>query len=92
MQRRLGKRGVLVLNVLPGGGAEAAGIKPTRQLSGGGIALGDMIKEVDGQEIDDSNDLYRALDDNEVGETVTVKVERDDKTETVEVKLGAVKE
>ena len=54
--------------------------------------MGDMIKEVDGQEIDDSNDLYRALDDNEVGETVTVKVERDDKTETVEVELGAVKE
>ena len=90
VERRLRKKGVLVLNVLPGGGAAIAGIEPTRQMANGKIVLGDLIKEVDGLAIEDSNDLYRALDDNEVGDSVTVEVEREGETRTLEVELNAI--
>ena len=41
-------RGVLVLNVSPNSGAEAAGIRPTRHQSNGSVDLGDIIVAVDG--------------------------------------------
>lgn len=90
VQRRLRKTGVLVLNVLPGGGAEAAGIRPTQQIANGQITLGDLITAIDGKELKDTTDLFRALDRKSVGDTIKVTVDRDGEAKIVEVTLNAL--
>ena len=82
--------GILVLNVLPGSGAEKAGIQATRQTANGRTILGDLIKEIDGGEVANSTDLFRILDKKSVGDTISVTVERNDKKMTLKVELGAL--
>jgi S1-C subfamily serine protease len=82
--------GILVLNVLPGSGAEKAGIEATQQTANGRTILGDLIKEIDGQEIANSTDLFRILDNKAVDDTISVTVERNGKTRELKVKLGAL--
>lgn len=88
---RLRTTGVLVLNVIKGGGAAKAGIKPTMQTRNGDIVLGDLIKEVDGKKVENTNDLFRVLDAKVIDDTVKVKVERKGKLEELEVTLSALK-
>lgn len=88
---RLRTTGVLVLNVIKGGGAAKAGIKPTMQTRNGDIVLGDLIKELDGKKVENTNDLFRALDAKVIDDTVKVKVERKGNLEELEVTLSALK-
>jgi S1-C subfamily serine protease len=76
--RRVGVAGVLVMNVQPGSGAEAAGLRATRRI-GGEIILGDVILAVDGRKVSSYNDLRNALDHYKVGDTVTLTIERADR-------------
>ena len=87
---RLNTTGVLVLNVIEGGGAEKAGLKATTQSANGKISLGDIIKKVEGKNVEDSSDLFRILDAKVVGDTVNVAVDRDGKDLNFEVTLGAL--
>lgn len=70
--------GPQVVEVNPGGPAEAAGIQP-----------GDVITEVDGRPVDDSTELIVAIRDNAVGDTITLTVERNGTEQEVEVTLTA---
>ncbi len=88
---RLGVNGVLVVDVLPGGAAAKAGIRPTRREASGRVRLGDVIVAVDGKKTDSANDLYIALDQFRVGDDVTVTVLREGKTLQSKVTLEAVK-
>lgn len=74
--RRLGVEGVLVLGVMEGSAAEAAGLRPTRVDARGTIALGDVIVAIDGQPVGQLRDLFRILDAHEVGDTVGLRVRR----------------
>ncbi|MBV8857402.1 MAG: PDZ domain-containing protein [Acidobacteria bacterium] len=65
--------GVLVSSVEEGSPAEKAGIK-----------AGDIVTEADGQQVEDSDDLTRALSSKEEGE-VTLTVVRERKSRTVRV-------
>jgi len=87
--RRLGIRGVLVLDLVPGGGAERAGLRPTTRDRRGRILLGDVILSVGGVPVSDSNDLLLALERKRIGETVPVRVLRDEKEVAVSVRLQA---
>ena len=87
---RLNTSGVLILNVIEGGGAEKAGLKATTQSANGKISLGDIIKKVEGKNVEDSSDLFRILDAKVVGDTVIVAVDRDGKDLNFEVTLGAL--
>ena len=87
---RLNTSGVLILNVIEGGGAEKAGLKATTQSANGKISLGDIIKKVEGKNVEDSSDLFRILDAKVVGDTVNVAVDRDGKDLNFEVTLGAL--
>ena len=87
---RLNTSGVLILNVIEGGGAEKAGLKATTQSANGKISLGDIIKKVEGKNVEDSSDLFRILDAKVVGDTVNVTVDRDGKDLDFEVTLGAL--
>ncbi len=88
--RRQGIEGVLVLNVVKGSGAEEAGIRGTSRDSRGQLILGDLVVEVDGRKINESEDIYKALDRRKVGDVVTVKVQRGrEEFSSLEVELKA---
>ncbi len=74
--RQLGIDGVLVLKVQDGGAADAAGFQPTLVDEQEQIRLGDIIVEIDGVSIGNSEDLFKVMDAREVGDTVTVKLIR----------------
>jgi len=68
--------GVLVLEVPPDSPAAKAGLKGTRRTESGLIELGDIITKVNDDTIDMEADLFQALEDCKVGDTVTVTVNR----------------
>ncbi|MDE2293415.1 MAG: PDZ domain-containing protein, partial [Elusimicrobia bacterium] len=80
-----GMQGVLVGAVSRA--AARAGLRPTRQDAFGRIILGDLIVAFDGKEIDDSDDLFKALDGKTVGQMVTLTVLRDGRKHRVELRL-----
>ncbi|MBI3924236.1 MAG: trypsin-like peptidase domain-containing protein [Armatimonadetes bacterium] len=88
--RGYGLEGVLVVQVLPGGPAHAAGIRPTRRDPSGRIALGDLIIALDGQKIEGPDDLFGALDEHQPGDTVTVTVRRPEGVVELRVSLLAM--
>ena len=59
--------GALIMSVEPGSAAAAAGLRATIETEEGGFRLGDVITRVDGEEINDADDLTRVLDRRNVG-------------------------
>ncbi len=55
---------------------------------GGDLRSGDVIVELAGQEINNSGELFRALNEHRAGETVTVEFFRGDDLKSTEVTLG----
>jgi len=70
-------KGVLILKVLPNGGAAAAQLQPTRRDENGQIRLGDVILAIDGKPIDNAKDLNAVLEQHRVGDTVTLRILRE---------------
>jgi len=71
------KKGVLVANVLKGSPAEKGGIKE-----------GDIIKSIDGIEVNNVRKLLRIISRIEVGKRVMVAVLRDGRQITLQVEIG----
>jgi len=67
-------RGVLVLDVPEGSPAFKAGLHGTLRSGAGSVEFGDVIIQLDDATIDNEADLFRALDDHKVGDTVKIKV------------------
>jgi S1-C subfamily serine protease len=88
--RRLGLEGVLIWTLAPGGAADRAGLLPMRQDRDGRTLLGDVIVAAGGKQVRTTNDLYRILDEHEIGDTLTLTVLRQDHEVSVPVKLQAV--
>ncbi len=63
IRKRLGLEGALLLEVLPGSGAERAGLRGTRRNQFGAIFLGDIITAVDGKPVKNNDDLTAYLED-----------------------------
>jgi S1-C subfamily serine protease len=76
VMRRLGLKGVLIMNVAPHGPAQAAGLQPTRRTASGGVELGDIILAIDDQPINSADQLFDKLDSFNVGDTVTLTIVR----------------
>ena len=72
-----GQKGVLVASVIPGDPADQAGIKPN-----------DIIIDVNGGKVTTSRELTAKSATLAVGENATVKVLRDGKEKTLNVKVG----
>ena len=70
--------GVYVVDVTKGGGAEAAGVQ-----------RGDRIIAVDDTAVSSTSTVKSYLADKEVGDTVSLQVERDGKVLTLNVTLGS---
>ena len=79
--------GALIINVLPDTGAARAGLRGIVQTEDGEVEIGDIIVGIDGQKVSSNDDLYRALDKHQVGDTVNVAIYRDGRQMTVPVKL-----
>jgi S1-C subfamily serine protease len=87
--RQLGVTGVLVLSVQEGSGAAKAGLQGTERDREGSLILGDIIVGVAGKDVASYDDLVTALEKQKVGDTVPVKIVRNDRTLTVAVVLMA---
>ncbi|MDX1610493.1 MAG: trypsin-like peptidase domain-containing protein [Halofilum sp. (in: g-proteobacteria)] len=88
------RRGILVTRVLPGGNAEAAGLRDGRD--GRAVRFGphrlpiggDVIVAVDGEPIASVPDLLATLIGTSVGQTVALTVVRDGRRQEVTLKLA----
>lgn len=79
--------GVLILNVAPGGAAANAGLRGVVQTENGDLELGDIIMSMDGEKVDNNNDLFKILDKHKIGDTVSLGVFRQGRRTTVPVHL-----
>jgi serine protease Do len=71
------KTGVLVTEVFPGDPADLAGIKPK-----------DIILSVNGKAVDSARHLTGMIADTGVGDKIQIKINRDGKTRTIDVKIA----
>ncbi|HEY0544366.1 MAG TPA: trypsin-like peptidase domain-containing protein [Pyrinomonadaceae bacterium] len=79
--------GVLIIQVMPGGAASAAGLRETTQTEDGDISLGDIILSIDGEKVRGNDDLYHILDKHQIGDVVKLEVLRGNSRSTVPVRL-----
>ncbi len=89
LARRLGVKGVLIIDVLPGSSAESAGMMGT-QRKGADIILGDIIVKVNDREVSTPDDLLNTFDDYRVGDTVTLGILRGGEMFDIEVILEEI--
>jgi S1-C subfamily serine protease len=88
--RRLGvTEGALLLQVVPGGPAQKAGLHGTGYDEDGGLVPGDAVVALDGKPVRSANDLYAALDAHKPGDTVTLTVQRGGQKQDVRATLEA---
>ena len=79
--------GVGIYQVYPNTSASAAGLRGLTQTPEGDVELGDIITSIDGQRVNNSDDLYRILDKHQFNDVVQVEVFRDNRRVKVPVRL-----
>src|SRR5215510_6529961 len=88
--------GLLVIQVTPGSAAERAGLRAGNERAYlGNIPImigGDLIVSVDGQEVQDQQDLSHAMQNHRAGDTVTVTIYRGKKRVDLKVTLGEARD
>lgn len=84
---RLEVKGTLVLSVQEGSAAARAGIRPTYRNRAGEIVMGDVIVGINNETIEQSNDIFLILEKYKPGDIVNVRILRDGKTSSLQVKL-----
>ncbi len=81
-------RGVIVMDVIAGGSPEREGMRGLRETNRG-ILLGDVITAIDGDVINNEDDLLNALEKHRAGDVVTVTTIRDSEELNYEIELQA---
>jgi S1-C subfamily serine protease len=88
--------GLLIVQVTPGGSAEQAGLKGgTERAYLGNIPImlgGDLIVAIDGEKVQDEQDLAQMMNNHRAGDTVKVTIYRNKKKMDVSVALGEARE
>src|SRR5262249_61599689 len=83
--------GLMVLRVVPGSGADKAGMRNAEAVGIRGtdytVPLGDVITKVDGKTISQQDDLDRVLNSKNVGDHVQVEIVRNGRRMTLDVQL-----
>ena len=86
------KKGALVAEVAEGSPADRAGLRggdTSVVVNGQSYVLGgDVITQIDGEEVASADDVQEAIQDKKPGDEVRLELRREDETETVEVELG----
>jgi S1-C subfamily serine protease len=82
-------RGALIQELTPGGPAARGGLVAGKIHTDQGVILGgDVIVEVDGETITKPDDITAAINDKRPGQTVAVKLYRDNQLRTKQIRLG----
>ena len=88
--------GLLIVQVVPGGAADRAGLRGgTERAYLGNIPImlgGDLIVAIDGQEVQDQQDLSQVMNSHRAGDTVRITIYRGKKKMDVSVTLGEARE
>jgi len=88
--------GLLIVQVVPGGSAERAGLRGgTERAYLGNILInigGDVIVAIDGQKVEDQQDLAQVMNNHRAGDAVKVTVYRGKKKLDVDVTLGEARQ
>ena len=88
--------GLLIVQVTPGGSADLAGLRGgTDRAYLGNIPImlgGDLIIAVDGEKVQDEQDLSQMMDNHRAGDTVKVTIYRNKKKMDVSVALGEARQ
>jgi putative serine protease PepD len=70
------------------GGAQVAEATADGPAARAGIAAGDVVTEVDGEQVQSPDDVAQAIEDNQPGDRVSVTVQRGGSEQQIEVTLG----
>ena len=88
--------GLLIVQVTPGGSADLAGLRGgTERAYLGNIPImlgGDLIVAIDGEKVQDEQDLAQMMNNHRAGDTVKVTIHRGKKKVDVEVPLGEARQ
>jgi S1-C subfamily serine protease len=80
--------GLLIVQVVPGGSAANAGLHGLTQTENGEVELGDIIVGIDGEKVNNNDDLARSLDKHQIGDTIKVDVMRNGRRMSLPVRLA----
>jgi len=88
--------GLLIIGVVPGSSAEQAGLRAGSERAYlGNIPImlgGDLIVAIDGEKIQDQDDLTQMMNNHRAGDSVKVTIYRNKKKMDVEVSLGEARQ
>ena len=88
--------GLLIVQVVPGGAADRAGLRGGSERAYiGNIPItlgGDLIVAIDGQQVQDQQDLSQVMNSHRAGDTVRITIYRGKKKIDVSVTLGEARE
>jgi len=88
--------GLLIVQVIPGGSADQAGLRGGSERAYlGNIPImlgGDLIVAIDGEKVEDEQDLSQMMNNHRAGDTVKVTIYRNKKKLDVNVPLGEARE
>jgi S1-C subfamily serine protease len=83
------EQGALIQEVAPDGPADDAGLRGAIGAAGSAVAAGgDLIVKVDGEEVENADDVAAAIEDDKPGDTIEVEYYRGDDLKTARVELG----
>ncbi|MEM6470150.1 MAG: trypsin-like peptidase domain-containing protein [Planctomycetota bacterium] len=85
--RRLGVEGVLILDVIEGGGASRAGLRGTQIGASDVVQLGDIIIAIEGDAVNGMSEMLSALEKHAPGDVVSVEYLREGERQTAPVEL-----
>jgi S1-C subfamily serine protease len=81
--------GVIILQVAPGEAAANAGLRGVTQTENGDFEIGDIIVGIDGEKVNNTDDLYHVLDKHQIGDAVQMQIFRNGRRTNVPVRLTA---
>jgi len=88
--------GLLIIRVVPGGAAERAGLRGGSERAYLGnmpiMVGGDLIVAIDGQEVQDQQELSRIMNSHRAGDTVKVTIYRGKRKVDMDVTLGEARQ
>jgi S1-C subfamily serine protease len=87
LTRQSGVSGAAILQVVPGGAAERAGLRGVARDRGGRLRFGDVVTALDGSPVRSNDDLTALLDRMSVGDRARLTCRRDGRDREVEVTL-----
>lgn len=84
------EKGIVISSIGEGSAAEKVGLQGITQDQWGRVYIGDVILKIGGTEVNSFDDIYHALDNYKIGDSVEIEYLREEKIEKVQLKLDAI--